>query len=127
MNISIDALKESIQRSAHNVKQEDIKKIMDDSDRLMHLFQNRHLKKFIEDLKLLILLLRDYWTGKYREIPWGSIATIVAALLYVFSPLDLIPDMVPFVGFLDDALVVNFCLKIISRDLENYKRWKKKG
>lgn len=125
MNISIDAIKEEIKGSAHNVKQEDIKKILDDPDRLGRLFMNKYLKKFINDLKLLMSLLRDYWSGKYREIPWGSIAAIVAALLYVLSPLDFIPDVIPVIGFMDDALVMSLCLNMIASDLEDYKTWKK--
>jgi uncharacterized membrane protein YkvA (DUF1232 family) len=52
-------------------------------------------------------------------------AAIVAALLYVLSPIDLLPDFIPIVGYVDDALVVAACLALVEQDLINYKEWKK--
>ena len=44
--------------------------------------------------------------------------------LYVLSPLDLIPDFMPFVGYLDDAGIVTLCIKGFKADLETYKEFK---
>ena len=84
------------------------------------------LEKFVEDVQLLFCVLKDYWTGKYREIPFRSIATIVFALLYVLAPVDLIPDFIPVIGLVDDAAVVAICLKFVHEDLQEYKKWKDK-
>lgn len=43
--------------------------------------------------------------GSYREVPWNIIATIGGTLLYMLSPIDLILDVIPFIGYLDDAAV----------------------
>lgn len=126
MNISMTAIKEELGKWAAKVNIDDIKAILAEPERLKALFNNKYLKKFTGDLKLLLSLLKDYWNGAYREIPWGSIAAIAGALLYVLSPLDLIPDLLPFIGFLDDALVVSCCLSLVSTDLENYRVWKTK-
>lgn len=40
---------------------------------------------------------------------------LVLALVYCFSPLDIIPDVVPVVGFLDDLLVVLASVRHFSR------------
>ena len=82
------------------------------------------LGRYIEDVKLLFSIVKDYVNGSYREIPWYSIAAIVAALLYVLSPIDLIPDIIPVVGFIDDAFVVAACLSMVESDLHIYKDWK---
>ena len=79
------------------------------------------LKQFFEDFLILFALLKDYFNGKYREVPWWTIAAIGVALLYVLSPLDLIPDFIPFVGYLDDAAVIAACLKMVEKDLDKYK------
>ena len=49
---------------------------------------------------------------------------IAATLLYVLAPLDMIPDFMPFVGFLDDAGIVTLCIKGFKADLETYKEFK---
>jgi uncharacterized membrane protein YkvA (DUF1232 family) len=38
--------------------------------------------------------------------PWGAILSLIVALLYGASPIDLIPDFLPIIGILDDAVVV---------------------
>ena len=78
----------------------------------------------LSDVPLLVSLVKSYVTGEYKEIPYNSIVAVVATLLYVISPIDIIPDVIPAVGFADDAMAVAFCIKMIHDDLENYKRWR---
>lgn len=85
---------------------------------------NGPLGRFVADLKLLFSIIQDYVKGEYRELPFWSIAAIVAALLYVLNPVDLIPDFIPVVGYVDDALVIAACLAMVEQDLHNYKDWK---
>lgn len=42
--------------------------------------------------------------------PWGAILSLIVALLYGASPIDLIPDFLPIIGILDDAVVVPFMI-----------------
>ena len=82
------------------------------------------LSGFLAEVKSLFAMVKDYWKGAYREVPWFSIASGVAALLYVLNPMDLIPDMLPVVGQIDDAAVVAVCLGAVKRDLNRYREWK---
>lgn len=82
------------------------------------------LRRFSTDVGLMFSLIRDYWRGRYRAIPWKSIAAIAGALIYVMNPLDLIPDLILGFGFLDDAGVVALCLKLVESDLHRYAAWK---
>ena len=41
----------------------------------------------------------------------------VAAVLYVILPVDLIPDVIPFIGWLDDLGVITAALAFVSRDI----------
>ena len=78
----------------------------------------------LSDVPLLVSLVKSYVQGEYKEIPYNSIVAIVATLLYVISPVDLIPDVIPVIGFADDAAAVAFCMKMIHDDLEKYKAWR---
>ena len=82
------------------------------------------LRRYIEDARLMLSLLKDYWRGDYRETLWLSISAIVFALLYVWNPLDLIPDFIPFVGLVDDAFALAVAFKLVEKDLKKYKTWK---
>lgn len=81
------------------------------------------LKQLFEQAKIMLGMVKDYWTGAYREIPYWAISAISLALLYVLNPVDVIPDVIPGIGFLDDATVVAFCLKLVQRELERYQEW----
>ena len=58
------------------------------------------------------------------EINFTAIAAAVFALIYVFNPFDIVPDVLPFVGAVDDASVIAACLMMIERDLFKYRDWK---
>jgi uncharacterized membrane protein YkvA (DUF1232 family) len=79
----------------------------------------------IDDGKLLISMVKDYWNKEYRAVPYWVIGATVSALLYVLSPVDLIPDFIPGVGYIDDAAVVSACLRMIRKDLARYREWKR--
>lgn len=82
------------------------------------------LRKELAKVKLLGYALKDYWNGKYREIPYGSIAAIAVAILYILNPVDLIPDVIPVVGQIDDAMVLSLVWKMVSEDVRQYAIWK---
>ncbi|WP_421941133.1 YkvA family protein [Pedobacter sp.] len=77
-----------------------------------------------EKLVLLYAVAKDYVNGDYREIPKRSIVAIVGGLIYFLSPVDVVPDFVPVLGFIDDIFVLNLVYKQVIKDLEKYKSWK---
>ncbi|HIF5954411.1 TPA: YkvA family protein [Vibrio parahaemolyticus] len=82
------------------------------------------LSKLWNDIKLMVNRITDYVKGDYTEVPWRVIAAITGAIVYFASPIDVIPDFIPVVGYLDDALVIKLALDLASEDLIEYKRWK---
>ncbi|MEO2065675.1 MAG: YkvA family protein [Desulfurobacteriaceae bacterium] len=105
------------------VKSEDVEKVLKKREEIEKKLKGQ-LMKFIYEIKLLFELLSDFKSGKYKEVPWHTIAAIVAALLYVLNPLDVIPDFIPVVGQIDDAFVLGLCLTLIEKDLNKYKVWR---
>jgi len=75
-------------------------------------------------LLLLFAVSKDYVNGDYTEIPKRSIIAIVGGLVYFLSPIDVVPDFVPVLGFIDDIFVLNLVYKQVLKDLEKYKIWK---
>lgn len=125
--ISQKEAEKELKKGAEKVSEKDLAKILDRREEIEKKFSgNGPLGRFVADLKLLFSIIQDYLKGEYRVIPFWSIAAIVAALLYVINPIDLIPDFIPVVGYLDDAAVVAACLALVEQDLLKYKEWKKK-
>ena len=69
-------------------------------------------------------LISDYINGTYREIPVSTILSFIAALTYLISPFDVVPDVVPVLGFCDDAAALKFALDAARNDLYAYANWK---
>jgi uncharacterized membrane protein YkvA (DUF1232 family) len=114
-----------ITEGAKSVTEKDMEKVINRSEELKKRFSARGpLARFVEDGRLLISIVKDYWSGTYRQIPYGVIASSVFTLIYVLNPFDLLPDVLPIIGQLDDAAVMGACLILIEQDLHKYKDWK---
>jgi len=69
---------------------------------------------------LAIDCLRDHLNGTCPQIPYYSIAILGAAVSYFASELDVIPDFLPKIGRLDDALVMALACQLAAADLQRY-------
>lgn len=99
-------------------------KVLDEESKILGLFSRvNRLKPFLEDAQTIFALLKDFLSGRYKDVPWRVIAALAGVLLYVLTPIDLIPDiLIPF-GWLDDAAVLTLALKFCGGDIEAYRRW----
>ncbi|MCX2576242.1 YkvA family protein [Pedobacter sandarakinus] len=75
-------------------------------------------------MQVLFSIAKDYINGEYTEIPKRSIVAILGGLLYFLSPIDVVPDFIPLLGFVDDIFVLNLVYKQVLKDLEKYNAWK---
>ena len=76
--------------------------------------KSQSLKSYIEDIKLAYAMVRD---PGFR-IDHTTRVVVIIALLYLISPIDLLPDAIPVLGLLDDALVIGYALKQAAAELE---------
>ncbi|PVY76797.1 uncharacterized membrane protein YkvA (DUF1232 family) [Tamilnaduibacter salinus] len=114
-----------LDREAGKVHPDDLGAVLEKQADIERKVQNSgRLERFSGDIRLMFDMVRDYWQGHYREIPWKSIAAVAGALVYVLNPLDLIPDLIIGFGFIDDAGVVAACLKLVESDLHRYAAWR---
>ncbi|UJR29692.1 hypothetical protein I4U23_017240 [Adineta vaga] len=68
-------------------------------------------KSLIENLKakVQIIKLESYtltYVYRHQQTPWYAKLSIIITLGYLLSPIDLIPDFIPILGYLDDLILV---------------------
>jgi uncharacterized membrane protein YkvA (DUF1232 family)/tRNA A-37 threonylcarbamoyl transferase component Bud32 len=74
-------------------------------------------------LQTMLRLIRAYYRGEYRQVSDDALQWIIAALMYLVDPFDLIPDKTPFLGFVDDANVVEIVKDKTRRTLDDFMKW----
>jgi uncharacterized membrane protein YkvA (DUF1232 family) len=85
------------------------------------------LKGMWSKLQLLFQLLKSWTKGEYKEIPYRTLVTVFAGLIYFVSPIDIVPDFLMGLGLLDDAAVIAFIVKQVDKDLVKFSEWKRKN
>lgn len=120
---------------AFDKEKEEAEKIINDTDKIEELLVKLETKlktmpkigNVLSNIPLMVLLIRSYIKKEYTEIPVGSIIAIIGALLYFTNPFDIIPDVIPVAGNLDDAAVIALAVKYVGKDLEDYKLWREQN
>nr|WP_122120728.1 YkvA family protein [Alistipes megaguti] len=84
-------------------------------------------KKGLSRVKQQLVLLWDYLSavtsGRYKGYSMWAYLKVVACLLYVVSPFDLVPDFFPWVGWLDDIAVVIYVCGLVKEELDQFSVW----
>lgn len=73
----------------------------------------------------LISLVRSFVKREYRKVPVATLLAIVATLLYWLAPMDVLMDIIPGIGFVDDAAVIAGALSMVKKDLNEYMMWRR--
>ena len=79
-----------------------------------------------DELILCIALVRSWIHGEYDGVSRQTIVAVTAALLYFVVPLDVIPDFLIGVGFIDDASVVGYVMTMLAAEMDTFRRWKER-
>lgn len=111
---------------------DEAEEILQNEDKIERLLQRAEKKlrtiprvgDILAILPVYISLIRSYITKEYTDIPIGSVIAIVSAVAYVVSPIDIIPDIIPGAGYLDDAAVVAACIALVKSDVDEYIKWR---
>ena len=81
------------------------------------------LRELWQSLMTLLRLLRAYARGDYRQVPLPKMLLIVASVLYLLTPIDIIPDFIVGLGYVDDAAVLAWVLGVVGTELDAFRAW----
>ena len=76
------------------------------------------------EVKPLCAMCEAAIRGHFRLSP-ATLLTLLAAVAYVVAPIDAIPDVLPVIGFTDDAAVVAFVCQKFKKDLDRFQEWER--
>lgn len=91
-----------------------------------HLFRHKAFLPVLQQLLLLWLYLTDIIKGRYKGYNLKRAIFVTALILYAVSPIDIVPDAFPLVGYLDDATLISIGFTMARSELNRYYTWRKK-
>ncbi len=124
-NFPEEKIKKEFEKLSEETSQEDIEKAVKKTDEVYRkVADSSILSREFAKVRLLGMLLKDYWNGVYTELPSKTLVAIAIVFIYILNPIDLIPDFIPILGQMDDVAMLLFVWKLISEDVRDYSLWK---
>ncbi len=80
--------------------------------------------RIFKALRTFFPMMNDWRKGRYRPLPKKALGLMALAIVYVVSPIDLIPDFIPFWGLLDDLIIGGWLLAKLDEQLDGYRQWR---
>lgn len=68
-------------------------------------------------LKLIVWLIRDYITGKYKNVSKLALSVFIFTIVYILSPVDFL------MGYIDDVALIYLTAKMFKEELDKYEKW----
>lgn len=116
--------KDYVASEVSKIEDGDLDMVMKNKKEIDKKFSGSGLKKYSEMGKIMYGMLKDYKRGAFTQVPWFTIAAVVFAMIYVFNPLDIMPDFLPGIGYVDDFAIFTIVLRFVETDLHAYLDWK---
>jgi len=80
----------------------------------------------MKHLKGIFRMMGALLGGRYKKAPWRSGLMLVVFVIYLLLPADLIADILPIVGLVDDAAVFGFFLGAVKKDVDSFLEWEER-
>ncbi len=77
---------------------------------------SQKLRVLVHRVQLLYAMLKD----PEFSLRWSTKAIILAALVYFINPFDIVPDVLPLIGYIDDAFVLGLVLSKLQEEIQRY-------
>lgn len=82
------------------------------------------VQSIFSELILFIEFVESYRANQYRSISPATLFTAAFGIIYLLSPIDLLPDYIPFLGWIDDIAILRVIIEVIRTDLRKFRIWK---
>jgi uncharacterized membrane protein YkvA (DUF1232 family) len=79
--------------------------------------------QLIDVMFTFIRLVKAYINGSYRNVSTQSLISGIAVLLYVLTPIDLVPDFIPVIGMMDDLSLMAWFINNFQEEINKFTAW----
>lgn len=81
----------------------------------------QHPMVVLSDIQTFFAMTKAIAKGQYK-MPWKTFFWVLLCTVYFLSPIDLLPDILPLLGFADDGAFILFVLLLIHQDLITFRQ-----
>lgn len=93
------------------------------SEKLQKFAENPQVKEMTEHVEVLYRMVKAHVNGTYTGLSSRSVGLIAMGFIYFITPVDLIPDFIPFIGYVDDMSVLLAVGKSLQTDIVKFRVW----
>lgn len=93
-------------------------------DRLDKVSHNPKVQEALEPIMVFKRMIQAHRKGQFK-VSKKTLGLIVLGLVYFITPLDIIPDFLPIIGFADDLSVLIAIYQSVKHEVEEFKSWEK--
>lgn len=83
------------------------------------------LPEFGSKVSSLFRMSKMALNGEYAGVPKAKVILGSLAIVYLLSPIDIIPDALPFLGFVDEAALLLWLVRNAADEVERFEQWEK--
>ena len=84
---------------------------------------HKQIDELLEHVQLFLRMTKKSFSGEYSSFSNKTLLSLVFGLLYFVTPMDVVPDFIPLLGFSDDLSIIYFIIKNFKSDIEAFKVW----
>ena len=108
------------------VSKSDVQQALEKAEPVLKKLGNSTVEKvrvMAKQATLVFEMLKSWWKGEI-DLPWKTVAAMTVSLLYLASPIDLLPDFFPLAGYIDDLFVVAVAMELVQDELKDFAEQK---
>ena len=84
---------------------------------------SKQVNELLAHVQLFLRMIKNSFSGEYKAFTNKTLLSLVFGLLYFVTPMDVIPDFIPLLGFSDDLSIIYLIIKNFKSDIEAFKVW----
>lgn len=93
-------------------------------DRLEAVANNPKVQSALEPILIFKRMIQAHRTGQFK-VSKKTLGLIVLGLVYFVTPIDIIPDFLPLIGFTDDLSVLVAIFSAVKHEVEDFLNWER--